>query len=242
MREHTEKQFIYLSQKQGRSTHPERSAGVLNDEHSKEVIEITYIGQSFPSLFTFGQVSCFFFHTWLALGPSPTCICNFLLRCIPPQRPVGVCPHITGWRPLPFWPSRSLPAHVQTGKFSLTSGVVILSLYFSRAQLLPLALSLEHLGENKASIWLHLTDTSCLAQGPFYLLPQYDIVYVALVFPTGVTAFHRGKRSMPSFQDPQTHSTAGGHCCLQKWPGPQWGIRWEWPTKSKCGVLYCGCH
>ena len=41
---------------------------------------------------------------------------------------------IMRWHPLPFWLPRSLPAHVQTGKSSLTSGVVILSLYFSRAQ------------------------------------------------------------------------------------------------------------
>ena len=47
-----------------------------------------------------------------------------------------------GWRTLPFWPPQSLPAHVQRGKFSLTSGVDTLSLHFSRAQLLPLALSL----------------------------------------------------------------------------------------------------
>ena len=61
---------------------------------------------------------------------------------------------------------------MQTGKFSLTLGVVILSLYFSSAQLLPVALSLECLGENKASVLLHLTNTSCPAQGPIYLLPH----------------------------------------------------------------------
>ena len=37
--EHTEKQFIHLSQKQGRNTHPKRCAGFLNEEEcSKEVI------------------------------------------------------------------------------------------------------------------------------------------------------------------------------------------------------------
>ena len=80
--------------------------------------------------------------------------------------------HIMGWHPLPFWPPRNLPAHVQVGKFSLTLGVVILSLYFSRAQLLPLALSFECLSENRASVLLHLTNASCPAQGPVYLLPQ----------------------------------------------------------------------
>ena len=42
---------------------------------------------------------------------------------------------------------------VQTGKSSLTSRVGTLSLSFSRAQLLPLALSLESLGENKAQFY-----------------------------------------------------------------------------------------
>jgi len=36
----------------------------------------------------------FFIPTWLVLGSSPRCLCNFLLRWIPPQRPVGICPHL----------------------------------------------------------------------------------------------------------------------------------------------------
>ena len=79
---------------------------------------------------------------------------------------------IMGWCPLPLGPPKSLPAQVQTGKFSLTSGVVILSLHFSRAQLPPLALFFECLGENKSSVLLHLTNTSCPAQGPIYLTPH----------------------------------------------------------------------
>ena len=54
------------------------------------------------------------------------------------------------WGSLPFQPPRSLSAHVQVGKFSLISGVGTFSLYFSSAQLLPLALSLECLRENEA--------------------------------------------------------------------------------------------
>ena len=56
-------------------------------------------------------------------------------------------------------------------KVFLTSGAGTLSLYFSRAQLLQLALPLECLGENKASVLLHLTNTSCPAQGPVCLQP-----------------------------------------------------------------------
>ena len=63
---------------------------------------------------------------------------------------------------------------MQTEKSSLTSGVGTLSLYFSKTQLLPLALSLECLGENKACILLYLTKTRCLAQGPIYLLPHSE--------------------------------------------------------------------
>ena len=81
---------------------------------------------------------------------------------------------LTGWGPLPFWPTRRLPVHMQTEKSSLTSGVGTLSLYFSRTQLFPLALSLECLGENKACILLRLTKTRCLAQGPIYLLPHSE--------------------------------------------------------------------
>ena len=55
---------------------------------------------------------------------------------------------------------------MQTGRLSLTSGAGTLSLCSSRAQLLPLALSLECLGENKAWILFHLTNTRCPAQRP----------------------------------------------------------------------------
>ena len=71
---------------------------------------------------------------------------------------------IIGWGPLPFWPPRSLPAHVQTGKSSWISGVGTLSLHFSRTQLLPLALSLKCLGENKGLVLLHSTNTRCPSQ------------------------------------------------------------------------------
>ena len=54
---------------------------------------------------------------------------------------------------------------MHTGKSSWTSGGSALSLYFCRAQILPLALSLEYLGENKISVLLHLTNTSYPVQG-----------------------------------------------------------------------------
>ena len=83
---------------------------------------------------------------------------------------------IMGWGPLCCWLSRSLPVHVQTGKSSLTSGEATLSLCFSTAQLLPLALSLECLGENKGSVLLLLTNTRYSAQRPHCLLCHNHLI------------------------------------------------------------------
>ena len=92
-------------------------------------------------------------------------------------QPMGACSCLLqGGAPSLFNPQESLLAHVQTRKSSLTSGVGTFSLCFSRTQLLPLALSLECLGENKASVLLHLTNTSCPAQGPIYLLHHHHIL------------------------------------------------------------------
>lgn len=67
--------------------------------------------------------------------------------------------------------------------------MVIISLYSSRAQLLPLALSLECLGENKASIRLRLTNNSCPTQWPIYLLlhqePSILLARASLTTPLG---------------------------------------------------------
>ena len=71
-----------------------------------------------------------------------------------------------GVKPPPFLNSKEPSVHVWKGKFSLISGVGTLSLCFSRAQLLPLALTLECLREDKVCILLHLTNTRGLARGP----------------------------------------------------------------------------
>ena len=122
------------------------------------------------SLFTFGQLSHFFPHTWPILGPFPTCACNFILRRIPPQIAVGVCPHTYGGAPPLFRPPRSLPAQVQTGMFSL----VMLHLYFSRAQLLPLALSLECLVRTELQFYSTWQTLAVQPREPIYLLPQKE--------------------------------------------------------------------
>ena len=64
-----------MSQSLQRHT-PERSAGIRREEElSMKVMQITYVGQSFGSLFTFGQLSCFFLHNCLVHGTSPRCMC-----------------------------------------------------------------------------------------------------------------------------------------------------------------------
>ena len=71
---------------------PERKGvGVLpnEEEPSKEAVTSLIQGSSSGSLFTFGQLPGFFFHTCPALGPSPTGVRNFFPRWIPPQRPMG---------------------------------------------------------------------------------------------------------------------------------------------------------
>ena len=126
------------------------------------------------SLFTFGQLSQFFSDTWLVLDlPQRGCTKTF---CWDGSHSRGLWVHVHtyyGTVHPPFWPPKSLPVYLQTGEFSLTSEVVILSLYFSSAQLLPLALSVEGLGEKETSILVHLTNSSCLAQGPIsYLISR----------------------------------------------------------------------
>ena len=76
-------------------TYPERSAGILNEaEHNKEVMWITYIGQSFWVFVYLWPTILVFFFIWLVLEPSPRCVHDFFLRWIPLQRPRAACPHL----------------------------------------------------------------------------------------------------------------------------------------------------
>ena len=65
-------------------------------------------------------------------------------------------------------------------------------LHFSRAQLLPLALSLECLGENKAPNLLHLTSTVCLVL-LLLLLSRFSRVQLCA---TPETAVHQAPLSL----------------------------------------------
>ena len=167
---------VYVSQKLGQNTLPERC---WCPEWGAVKRWCKFLHTTFPSmpLFTFGQLSFLFFFFFLSqlLGPkTPPNMCTQIFAKTDPTAEAhgNVSTLFMGWCCLPLWLPRSLPGLVQTGKFSLTSGVVILSLYFSRVQLLPLGLSLECLSEDKASILIHLTNSSCPVHGPLCLLPQ----------------------------------------------------------------------
>ena len=156
MWESTEKQFIYVRQKQGRNTHPERKGmGILSneEEHSKEAVTSLIQGSSSGSLFTFGQLSCFFSHIWRVLGPSPTCMHIFLPRWIPAWRTVGGFKTLTmGWGPLPF-DLQGVFLHMcsQGGLLDLRSGHLISLVQQSSAPATNFVLAMSR--ENKAPIY-----------------------------------------------------------------------------------------
>lgn len=194
-------------------------------------------------MFTFGQLS--FFLSSQLLGPKtlPNVCTQICAKTDTTTEAYGNTSTVSmGWCWLPLWLPRSLPGLVQTVKLSLISGVVILFLYFSRVQLLPLGLSLECLGEDKASILLHLTNISCPVHGPICLHLSMTLFMLVWSSQLQWPSFHRRKHFMSIFQDPQAQSMARGHCWLQKEPGLQWGIRWGQPTKSKCRVLSGSCY
>ena len=84
---------------------------------------------------------------------------------------------IMGWGPLRFWPSQEAFLHMcRQVRLLWPSGEATLSLCFSAAQLLPLALSLECLDENKGSVLLLLTNTRCSAQRSHCLLCHNHLI------------------------------------------------------------------
>ena len=92
---------------------------------------------------------------------------------------MGACPHLQ-WGGAPPFLTPKNPSCTCAEESSLTSREGTLSLYFSRAQLSPLVLSLECLGENNAWILLHLTSTRYPAQRPIYLLPHSEPQFLHL--------------------------------------------------------------
>ena len=102
MWECTQKQFVYLRRKQGRDTHLERSAGVLNELRGKEAIQITPIGQSFR-VFVYIRPALSFFSLYLT-GPStlPKMRMQLLAKLDPTAEACGCIPCLLWKVPLPF--------------------------------------------------------------------------------------------------------------------------------------------
>ena len=123
MGEQAEKQFAYFRQKQGRNIHRRASlqAAPKEEEPSKEVVKSFIYSSSSGSLFTFGQLSGFFFHTCAALDSSPTRMCSFFPGWIPVQRPAGWPWHHLSWGGDPFFLTLKEPFCVCT-MFPLPQG------------------------------------------------------------------------------------------------------------------------
>ena len=145
--------------------------GVLSNEEecSQKVTSIIYLGQFQVFIRLWPMILFLFPHlTWSRTLPSP---CTHLFAKIAPREEASGCVStlLMGWGPSLFESLEVFLIMCRQGHFPGPQEWSTY-LYFSRAQLLPLALSLECLGENKASVLLHLTYTSCPAQGSLYLL------------------------------------------------------------------------
>ena len=124
---------------------------------------------------------------------------------------------IMGWGPLPFWPSRRLPMHMQTGKFSLTSRVGTLSLYSSRAKLLPLSLFLWVSGGKQSfnftpldkhqlsSPGIHLSSTSGLLGAPGDLRSSRGMWHLSKVLRGSSVLRRRKWQPTPVFLPGESH-------------------------------------
>lgn len=150
----------------------EKGYGALPNEEecSKEAVKSHISGSPSGSLFTFGQLFHFFSHPCSASPPTPRLMYEQLF-CQDGFRRRGqweVWWHLLrDGTPLFLTPEGLLC--MCSWELSLTSANLF-SLYSSRAQLLPLTV-LGGSAENKASILLHLTNSSCSAQGPHLSYP-----------------------------------------------------------------------
>ena len=108
----------------------------------------------------------FFTSDW-SIDPPQDVWATFFAKIDPTIEAYGcMSTFIMGWTSLILWLLRSLSVRVWTRKISLIPGVGTLSLCFSRVHLLPLALSLGCLGENKVWILLYLINNTSPAQMP----------------------------------------------------------------------------
>ena len=162
--EHTEK---LLRQKQGWDTHLERKGvGVLpnEEERTREVIQITYIGQFFRVFVYLWPVISFLFPHLTCSRTLSNPRAHLWTKWIPAQRPMGrLTSPILGWRLLLFWQGAILCMCSRGGLLDLKNEKYVVSLSFIQAGLnsyllLPSSLSW--------SVCPQGTDSSCSAWGP----------------------------------------------------------------------------
>ena len=116
-------------------------------------------------------------------------------------------------------PPRSLSAHVQRGKFSLTSGEDTLSLHFSRVQLLPLALSLVSGREQSFSFTpldkyqlpgpgAHLSPTSAWPwTSPLFCFSSFLVPVIGKHLPSEAVRRCNWQYILQVFYEPETSCT-----------------------------------
>ena len=101
MGEHTEKKFIYLSQKLGRNTHPERK-DVGNLSNEEELIQIPYIGQSFRVFVYLWPIISFLFPHLTCSRTLPNMRAQLFAKMDPTAKDCGCMSTLMGWCALPF--------------------------------------------------------------------------------------------------------------------------------------------
>ena len=135
-------------------------------EHSKEADKSLTWGNSSRSLFTFSQLSYFFSHIQPVRGSFSIFKRIFSPRWIPVQRPMGglTSPIMELCHPL-FDPQGAF-LHMCNQESFLWPFKWSSYLYLSRAQLLPLALSLKCLGKTKLQFYYTRQIPAVQPRGP----------------------------------------------------------------------------
>ena len=118
-----------VNQKLGRDTPFERNAGVLAEEEQRCDLHHFHRTVLLGLCFYLANYLIYFFTPVWSMDPSQDA---FLLRWIPPQKPMGAYLHLL-WGGAPsLLATNKASLHVQTEKSSLTSGVVLLLLTSTR--------------------------------------------------------------------------------------------------------------
>ena len=99
---------VYLSKAEAKQQYPPKGGAQVQASFWMRSTPERWLkliwGGSSRSLSSFGQLSCFIFHSWPDPAPSQICVCIFWPRWIPEQGIMGRLSRlIMVWHPLPFW-------------------------------------------------------------------------------------------------------------------------------------------